>query len=392
MSLSITKKFTTKNPCYTNNTKKNKTGYMQHSTASPGAKAERFINSWNSSSAQVGVELIIDDTGIYQMLPIGIRTWHCGASGNNTHVGCEVCEPEDCRLLDAEWVSLYQNNSKNIAWAVERAQRELIEWGYDPNGVDGSFGPGMKKAVEQFQKDRGLSVDGSIGPDTLHAFQTRKGSLLKYDPEANKEYFENVYTKAVYACAYVLNCLGVSNVNSTNVLSHAEGYKKGIASNHADVGHWWPEHGKSMDDFREDVKTYLKTGVLPFTTAENHFVLYEVKSGDSWWSIAASQLGGGSRYTELQQFNNMVGITLHPGDTIKIPVDSSATEPVIPNEPEEEKPAEDNNTTTPEQASSWAQEAWEKAYKKGCLNGTNPQGVVTREMLAVVLDSLGLLD
>ena len=39
----------------------------------------------------------------------------------------------------------------------------------------------------------------------------------------------------------------------------------GIASNHADVGHWWPKHGKSMNDFRNDVKTYMETGKLPYS-------------------------------------------------------------------------------------------------------------------------------
>lgn len=31
----------------------------------------------------------------------------------------------------------------------------------------------------------------------------------------------------------------------------------GIASNHADVMHWFPKHGKSMDTFRVDVKSGL---------------------------------------------------------------------------------------------------------------------------------------
>ena len=35
---------------------------------------------------------------------------------------------------------------------------------------------------------------------------------------------------------------------------------------------------------------------------------------------------------------------------------------------------------------------WEVACKKGILDGTNPQGNVTREMLAVILDRLGLLN
>jgi hypothetical protein len=41
--------------------------------------------------------------------------------------------------------------------------------------------------------------------------------------------------------------------------------------------------------------------------------------------------------------------------------------------------------------SPWASKAWNKATLKGIMDGTEPQGNVTREMLAVVLDRLGLL-
>ena len=42
--------------------------------------------------------------------------------------------------------------------------------------------------------------------------------------------------------------------------------------------------------------------------------------------------------------------------------------------------------------SQWAAASFQKATDKGILDGTNPQGNVTREMLAVILDRLGLLD
>ena len=87
---------------------------------------------------------------------------------------------------------------------------------------------------------------------------------MKYNPDETKDYFENVYNKAVWTCSWVLDKLGTDTVNSKNVSSHSEGYKAGIASNHADVGHWWPKHGKTMDDFRQDVVNYRKTGKLPF--------------------------------------------------------------------------------------------------------------------------------
>jgi hypothetical protein len=42
--------------------------------------------------------------------------------------------------------------------------------------------------------------------------------------------------------------------------------------------------------------------------------------------------------------------------------------------------------------SDWAKASWDKAVAKGIVDGTNPKGNVTREMLAVILDRCGLLD
>lgn len=262
--LKITESLLTNNPRQKNPTPKSKYGYMQHSTGVPGAKAKSFISNWNKSTCQAETELIIDDTGIYRMMDIGIRTWHCGGSGNNTHVGCEVCEPIQTRLLDVNWYSLSYGGKNNTEYAVTLLQKELQAWGFNPNGIDGIFGGGTKNAVIAFQKKYGLTPDGIVGKGTLHKLQERTGSYLKYNPDETKDYFENVYNKAVWTCSWVLDKLGTDTVNSKNVLSHNEGYKAGIASNHADVGHWWPEHGKTMDDFRQDVVNYRKTGKLPF--------------------------------------------------------------------------------------------------------------------------------
>ena len=47
---------------------------------------------------------------------------------------------------------------------------------------------------------------------------------------------------------------------------------------------------------------------------------YTVKAGDSWWSIAASQIGDGSRYSELAKLNGKTAVgVIHPGDVIKLP-------------------------------------------------------------------------
>ena len=47
---------------------------------------------------------------------------------------------------------------------------------------------------------------------------------------------------------------------------------------------------------------------------------YTVQSGDSWWKIAAEQLGSGSRMYELADTNDMsIEDTIHPGQIIKLP-------------------------------------------------------------------------
>ena len=260
----IIQSFTVNNPVYVKQIKKNKTCYMQHSTGAPGGKAKSFINKWNKTSSTVAVEFIIDDTGIYQCLPIGIRSWHCAGTSNNTHVGCEICEPENTRMLDVNWLTLSKGGKNNTTYAVTMLQKELDAWGYDPKGVDGVFGAGCKAAVLAFQKDHGLKQDGSVRLKTLHELQKREGSFLLYNVNENQAYFEDVYRKAVYTCAYVLNEIGQKTIDNYNVCSHSEGHQLKIASNHADVEHWWVKHNKTMDDFRQDVKTYLTNGKLPY--------------------------------------------------------------------------------------------------------------------------------
>lgn len=39
---------------------------------------------------------------------------------------------------------------------------------------------------------------------------------------------------------------------------YSEGHTRGIASNHGDVMHWFPRHGKNMDDFRAEVARLIK--------------------------------------------------------------------------------------------------------------------------------------
>lgn len=55
------------------------------------------------------------------------------------------------------------------------------------------------------------------------------------------------------------------------------------------------------------------------STSKNYTV-YKVKSGDSWWSIAADKMGNGTKMNELAQYNSRsTSSILHPGQILKIP-------------------------------------------------------------------------
>jgi len=58
---------------------------------------------------------------------------------------------------------------------VTALQTRLGVLGFDPNGVDGNFGPGTKAALIAFQQSKGLTADGKAGPATMAALQLGVG-------------------------------------------------------------------------------------------------------------------------------------------------------------------------------------------------------------------------
>lgn len=100
---------------------------------------------------------------------------------------------------------------------------------------------------------RGWHAGGSAN-DTHISFEICEDGLK------DKSYFDKVYKEAVELCVYLCKMYGLTE---KNIICHSEGAKKGIASNHSDVMHWFPKHGKSMDTFRADVKALLNSENKP---------------------------------------------------------------------------------------------------------------------------------
>jgi N-acetylmuramoyl-L-alanine amidase len=86
------------------------------------------------------------------------------------------------------------------------------------------------------------------------ANNTHIGFEICEDGLTDASYFSAVYKEAVELCVHLCKLYGLSE---KDIICHSEGYKQGIASNHADVMHWFPKHGKTMDTFRVDVKKLL---------------------------------------------------------------------------------------------------------------------------------------
>lgn len=58
---------------------------------------------------------------------------------------------------------------------VKELQRKLNQLGYSVGAVDGIFGRKTEAAVQRFQKDRGLKVDGVVGPKTARELKRLTG-------------------------------------------------------------------------------------------------------------------------------------------------------------------------------------------------------------------------
>ncbi|MEG2456172.1 MAG: peptidoglycan recognition family protein, partial [Oscillospiraceae bacterium] len=84
------------------------------------------------------------------------------------------------------------------------------------------------------------------------------GTMVGYDVAKNADYFSKVYRNAVELTAMLCTQYHLDPLEDGVVICHSEGCRRGIASNHADVEHWFPKHGKSMDNFRADVAQAMK--------------------------------------------------------------------------------------------------------------------------------------
>ena len=152
--MKLIQSYLTKNPCFQANAaradsryaafqQKGPRGLMLHSVGCAQPKAEVFCRGWNKADYdRACVHAFIDaETGeIRQTLPWNYRGWHCGGSGNDTHVGVELCESRHIRyrsdkpwlfdLIDAE--KARADGLRTYRSAVELFALLCSRYGLDP--------------------------------------------------------------------------------------------------------------------------------------------------------------------------------------------------------------------------------------------------------------------
>ncbi|GEO17385.1 peptidoglycan-binding domain-containing protein [Microvirga aerophila] len=62
---------------------------------------------------------------------------------------------------------------------IRAAQEALVDFGYGKLKADGSLGPSTRKAVEAFERAKGLPVTGKLGTATLQTLRTHTASVTQ---------------------------------------------------------------------------------------------------------------------------------------------------------------------------------------------------------------------
>lgn len=98
--MAIVTEYMTKNPCYQSGRTITVKGLMLHSVGCAQPNPRVFVKNWNSASYDracvhgfIGEDEAIITLPCLETAGKAMRAWHCGASGNNTHIGVEMCEP-----------------------------------------------------------------------------------------------------------------------------------------------------------------------------------------------------------------------------------------------------------------------------------------------------------
>lgn len=148
---------------------------------------------------------------------------------------------------------------------------------------------------------------------------------------------KGTYETAVELFAYLCKLYGLNPTADGVIISHAEGYKRGVASNHGDPEHLWNglSMGYTMDGFRKDVKAKMSgisTSTSTSTSTSNNTsssnassTLYRVRKS---WTNPSSQIGAYSNLSNAKAACDKAGsgyYVFNSNGTVVYPTTSTST-------------------------------------------------------------------
>lgn len=205
MAYKLAVKIATKSACYNDPRKmEGQLGVMLHSVGCSQPSADNWATRWNRLDAKVCATYALEPDYVVQVLPETKRPWTSGSGKNG--------------------------NANNHMIQIEMGEPACLKY-----GSGGRF---------------------TVPADKL---------------EEARAYVRGTYKTAVELFADIckrhkIDPLGmIKGKNHKTILSHAEGAKAGVASNHGDPEHLWSQLGLpyTMDTFRRDVKLAMSAAPTP---------------------------------------------------------------------------------------------------------------------------------
>lgn len=120
---------------------------------------------------------------------------------------------------------------------------QILDWNMRPWGC----GSGSKGSYNASR------VQWEVCEPAGHTY--KGGTMIGYDVKKNQAYFDRMWKMLVTWNVYCAHKFGYS---VDCISDHSESHAAGYASNHADIMHWLPKHGKSMSLLRTEVKEILE--------------------------------------------------------------------------------------------------------------------------------------
>lgn len=130
------------------------------------------------------------------------------------------------------------------------------------------------------------------------------GIELCEDGGQDKQYFNLAYKEYVELCAFLCKKFNLNPLKDGVIIGHYEGYKRGIASNHADPANYFGIYGKTMDGFRNDVAQTMRLSSDEISAQTNTNTLCDEWARDAVnYMISNNILQGANDGYHLNDYN-----------------------------------------------------------------------------------------